>query len=440
MTTLTSDIDQSSFYQETRRIILLGYLVLGSFISLLLAWTIFVPLSGAAIAPGVVSVDGYSKKIQHLEGGIIRELHVKDGDKVIVGQTLITLNKTQAKEEYESLRTQLILAATRHARLTAEQQQKDEISFPEWVLADSSDPVIDNAIHNQTTALLTRQQDHQQKIILIKNRIDRLNNQFDQLTDSLAAQRRQLTIAQDELKHNQEFLQQGLITRRDLFKLKNNEVSIEIQIKEKQSQLAAIKQQISHLQLQKTDLISTRNTLIAQQLQKDQELIVKLTHQLSQTKDTLLRTIITAPVSGTVVNLKKHTIGGVITAGEEILDIVPTGQILLVDAHVEPKDRDIILPGQTAEVRFTAFNQRVLRPVKGKVKVISAKHLTDPTTSLPYYLATIELTEDPAKVLNNTPIYPGMQANIMIITGDRTAMEYLTTPILRRFTRAFRED
>jgi HlyD family type I secretion membrane fusion protein len=440
MTTLTSDIDQSSFYQETRRIILLGYLVLGSFISLLLAWTIFVPLSGAAIAPGVVSVDGYSKKIQHLEGGIIRELHVKDGDKVIVGQTLITLNKTQAKEEYESLRTQLILAATRHARLTAEQQQKDEISFPEWVLADSSDPVIDNAIHKQTTALLTRQQDHQQKIILIKNRIDRLNNQFDQLTDSLAAQRRQLTIAQDELKHNQEFLQQGLITRRDLFKLKNNEVSIEIQIKEKQSQLSAIKQQISQLQLQKTDLISTRNTLIAQQLQKDQELIVKLTHQLSQTKDTLLRTIITAPVSGTVVNLKKHTIGGVITAGEEILDIVPTGQILLVDAHVEPKDRDIILPGQTAEVRFTAFNQRVLRPVKGKVKVISAKHLTDPTTSLPYYLATIELTEDPAKVLNDTPIYPGMQANIMIITGDRTAMEYLTTPILRRFTRAFRED
>jgi len=440
MTTLTSDIDQSSFYQETRRIILLGYLVLGSFISLLLAWTIFVPLSGAAIAPGVVSVDGYSKKIQHLEGGIIRELHVKDGDKVIVGQTLITLNKTQAKEEYESLRTQLILAATRHARLTAEQQQKDKISFPEWVLAGSSDPVIDNAIHKQTTALLTRQQDHQQKITLIKNRIDRLNNQFDQLTDSLAAQRRQLSIAQDELKHNQEFLQQGLITRRDLFKLTNNEVSIEIQIKEKQSQLAAIKQQISHLQLQKTDLISTRNTLIAQQLQKDQELIVKLTHQLSQTKDTLLRTIITAPVSGTVVNLKKHTIGGVITAGEEILDIVPTGQILLVDAHVEPKDRDIILPGQTAEVRFTAFNQRVLRPVKGKVKVISAKHLTDPTTSLPYYLATIELTEDPAKVLNNTPIYPGMQANIMIITGDRTAMEYLTTPILRRFTRAFRED
>ncbi len=440
MTTLTSDIDQSSFYQETRRIILLGYLVLGSFISLLLAWTIFVPLSGAAIAPGVVSVDGYSKNIQHLEGGIIRELHVKDGDKVIVGQTLITLNKTQAKEEYESLRTQLILASTRHARLTAEQQQKDDIYFPEWILASSSDPVIDTAIHKQTAALLTRQQDHQQKITLIKNRIDRLNNQFDQLTDSLAAQRRQLTIAQDELKHNQEFLQQGLITRRDLFKLKNNEVSIEIQIKEKQSQLSAIKQQISQLQLQKTDLISTRNTLIAQQLQKDQELIVKLTHQLSQTKDTLLRTIITAPVSGTVVNLKKHTIGGVITAGEEILDIVPTGQKLLVDAHVEPKDRDIILPGQTAEVRFTAFNQRVLRPVKGKVKVISAKHLTNPTTSLPYYLATIELTEDPAKVLNNTPIYPGMQANIMIITGDRTAMEYLTAPLLRRFTRAFRED
>jgi HlyD family type I secretion membrane fusion protein len=440
MATIASDIESSAFFKETRRLILIGYLVLGVFISALLGWTILVPLSSAAIAPGVVSVEGYSKKIQHLEGGIIKEILIKDGDNVTAGQTLITLDKTQAQEEHDSIRTQLVLATTRHARFIAEKQDMTEIQFPDWILADVAVPVIANAIKKQTESLISRQKDHQHKLTIVGNRMDRLKNQLHQLQASLDAQKRRLILVREELKQNQQFLQQGLITRRDLFRLQNDEVDTEIEIKEKQSQIASIKQQISQLHLQKSDIISERNTKISEQLKNDHEQIVKLTHQLTKAKDILARKTILAPVSGTIVNLKKHTIGGVIKAGEDILEIVPTGQKLLIDAHVEPKDRDIILPGQNAEVRFTAFNQRILRPVKGIVKVISADKLTDPKTQMPYFLAKIELTEDPAKVLNNTPIYPGMQANVMIITGDRTAMEYIADPILRRFTKAFRED
>ena len=373
--------------------------MLASFILFILAWTVFVPLSGAAIAPGVVSIDGNSKKIQHLEGGIIRELYIKDGDQVIAGQPLILLDKIQAEEEYNSLRSQLILASTRYARLMAEETMQDQISFPEWLLAARPDSIIDKAINKQNESFINRHEDHQEKIRILKNRMERLKNQYSQLRASLTVQKRQLALTRDELLLNQGFMQKGLITRRDLFRLKNNEVSIEIEIREKRSQLAGIKQQISQLKLQETDLISSRNTFIAQQSQKDQESIVKLKHQLSKIKDTLSRTTIKAPVSGTVVNLKKHTIGGVVSAGEEILDIVPTGQKLLVDAHVEPKDRDVIQPGQKAEVRFSAFNQRVLRPVKGIVKIISADSLADPITKSPYYLAKIELIEDPATVL-----------------------------------------
>ena len=440
MTAIATDIHNNTFFKETRRLILMGYLVLGAFISALLAWTLFVPLSSAAIAPGIVSVDGYSKKIQHLEGGIIKKILVKDGDIVTAGQTLITLDETQSREEYQSLRTQLVLAATRYARLIAEKQDNIDIAFPEWLLSNQSDPTIKNAINKQNEVLALRRQEHQHKLKILQNRMDRLRNQLLELTGSLGAQKRQLTIIRDELQQNEQFLQQGLITRRDLFKLKNDEIGTEIEIKEKQSQIAAIKQLISQLQLQRSDVISTRDSEISKQLQTDQESIVKLTHLLSKAKDTLTRKTIIAPVSGTIVNLKKHTIGGVIKAGEDILEIVPTGQKLLVDAHVEPKDRDIIQSGQKAEVRFTAFNQRVLRPIKGIVKIISADRLKDPKTQIPYYLAKIELTEDPVKVLNNTSIYPGMQASVMIITGDRTAMQYLTDPILRRFTKAFRED
>lgn len=438
--TQTLEKDDGSFSQETRRIILIGYLVLGTFISLLLAWTFFVPLSSAAIAPGVISVDGYSKTIQHLEGGIIREILVRDGDKVTVGQTLIRLNDTQEKAEYDSLTSQLILTTTRYARLTAESQKVDQIIFPQWILNARSQPAIENAIFEQTQSFASRHNDQQQKLTIIESRIDRLHNQFSQLKRSLVSQKKLLTIVRNELKQNHQFLKKGLITRRDLFKLQNDEATTEIEIREKQSQLAGIKQQTGQLQQQKTEIVATRGTKIALQLQTDQEQIVKLTHLQSKSRDTLSRTVIKAPVSGTIVNMKAHTLGGVIAPAEMILEVVPTGQKLLINAHVEPKDRDIIRPGQLAEVRFTAFSQRALRPIKGKVNVISADRLTDQNTQKPYYLATIELTEDPVKVLNNTPVYPGMQATVMIVTGERTAIEYLTKPLFRSFTRAFKEE
>ena len=433
-------MDDNSFNQETRQLILKGYLVLGCFIGLLLAWTFFVPLSSAAIAPGVISVDGYSKTIQHLEGGIIRELLVKDGDKVTTGQSLIKLDDTQTKAEYDSLRLQLILATTRYARLSAEKQQAEQIIFPQWILNNRTQPAVKNAILEQTRSFTARQTEQKQKLLIIDSRIDRLQNQLFQLKSSLLSQKKLLTIIREELKVNRKFLKKGLVTRRDLFKLQNDEATTEIEIKEKQSQLAGIKQQTGELQQQKTEIIASRNSKIALQLQSDQEQIVKLTHQQSKVSDTLSRTLIIAPVSGTVVNMKAHTLGGVIAPGDIILEIVPTGQKLLVSAHVEPKDRDIIRAGQLAEIRFTAFSQRALRPIKGKVNVISADRLIDPKTQLPYYLATIELTEDPVKVLNNTPIHPGMQATVMIITGERTAIEYLTKPLFRNFTRAFKEE
>jgi HlyD family type I secretion membrane fusion protein len=307
-------------------------------------------------------------------------------------------------------------------------------------LNDLAQPEIEKAIIDQTESFVSRLKEQQQKQTIIDSRIERLQNQFSQLTSSLRSQEKLLTIIQGELLLNQKFLKKGLVTRRDLFKLQNDEATTEIEIKEKLSQIAAIKQKIGELHQQKSEFEASRNTKIANQLQADQEQIVILTHQQSKILDTLSRKVIKAPVSGTVVNMKAHTIGGVIAPGEKILEIVPTGQKLLVNAHVDPKDRDIIRPGQLAEVRFTAFSQRALRPIKGKVNVISADRLIDKTTQLPYYLATIELTEDPVKVLNNTPVYPGMQATVMIITGERTAIEYLTKPLFRSFTRAFKEE
>jgi HlyD family secretion protein len=152
------------------------------------------------------------------------------------------------------------------------------------------------------------------------------------------------------------------------------------------------------------------------------------------------RTKIRAPINGHVVNLQVHTIGGVVASGTPVLDIVPDNDQLVVEAHLDPKDRDVIASGMPAEVRFTAFNQRNSMPVKGRVVWISADGMSDERSGLQYYVARIELVEDPSKALNGASIHPGMQANVMIVTGQKTVLSHLFRPITRTVTGAFREE
>lgn len=432
--------DYHLFFRDTKRQIIFGYAVLALFIGLLVMWSVFIPLSSAAIAPGQVSVEGYSKTIEHLEGGIIEKILVKDGDKVIINQTLIELDGTQIKADFESINSQLILTAARYSRLQAEKNEQKLIIIPEWLNNVDNLYEVERLVKEQEQTFEIRRTEFFQQMSFLDNRITKFKNQVDRLKNSLFSQKKLLAIVRAELKQHANFLQKGLVTRKDFFKLQNNEATIEIEIQEKKSDLSSIRQQISQLRQQKMQLTAERHEQVNQQLQIDQETLVKLRQRHSQLKDMLSRVTIKAPVSGTIVGLQKNTIGGVIEPGEMILQIVPTGRKLLVEAHVQLKDRDIVNIGQDAEVRLTAFNQRVLRPIKGKVTGISADSLLDQTTLIPYYSTTVELLEDPAVVLNDTPVHPGMQASVMILTGERTAMEYLTKPLLSSFTNAFREE
>ena len=171
-----------------------------------------------------------------------------------------------------------------------------------------------------------------------------------------------------------------------------------------------------------------------------QDKLIELRELLPAAESTLQRTTIRAPIGGRVVNLQVHTIGGVIGSGAPILDIVPDDDRLVIEARLDPKDRDVVDSGMPAEVRFTAFNQRNSKPVKGRVVWISADRMADERSGVPHYLARIELVEDPAGALNGASVYPGMQANVMIVTGQRTALSYLFRPLTRTFTGAFREE
>ncbi len=238
----------------------------------------------------------------------------------------------------------------------------------------------------------------------------------------------------------QSLVQKGLATRTRLFGLQREEAGLEASIVQQETQIAVTKGAIQEVKGQIADLYAARYEQAANEMREVRDKLVALEEQLPAAEATLRRTNILAPISGRVVNLQVHTLGGVIASGTPVLDIVPDNDELVIEAHLDPKDRDVVANGMPAEVRFTAFNQRNSMPVKGRVVWISADGLADQRTGSSYYVARIELVEDPTKALNGASIYPGMLANVMIVTGERTALSYLFKPITRSFTGAFREE
>jgi HlyD family type I secretion membrane fusion protein len=247
-------------------------------------------------------------------------------------------------------------------------------------------------------------------------------------------------LVRQELAQYLSLQEKGLVTRKVIFDLQRNVVDSEAAVSANRVALQSTSQEINDLEMEKSKLTALHLEGISVELDAVRAQLVNLDERLSKTVDTLERTVIRSPTDGVVVNLQVNTVGGVIASGQPLMDIVPNAGKLIVDARVNPIDRDAVRIGQSAEVRFSAFNRRVTEPVQGRVALISADRLTDSVTNENYFQAKIELLENPEDVWNGGSVYPGMQAEVFIVTGSRTALSYLVEPIMKSFNRAFRED
>ena len=423
-----------------RRYIVIGYLVTAMFLGSIFAWAALVPISSAAIAPGVVGKEGYRKTVQHLEGGIIHGLLVKDGDNVTAGQALIELADVQSRADYDLLRKQRIIAASREATLLAAQLGSTEVTLPEWLDLDSAESSVRDAIRGQIEASLVANRLHKEQLDIIDRRIERAGQKVRALNEERSVLERSKALVQEELSEYLSLQEKGLVTRKVIFDLQRNVVDTEAAYSANRVALQSTVQEINELEMEKSKLIGSHLEDIGAELDVVREQLVNLDEKLSKTEDTLERTVIRAPTDGVVVNLQVNTVGGVISPGQPLLDIVPNSGNLIVDARVNPRDRDTVRVGQDAEIRFSAFNRRVTEPVQGRVALISADSLTDSVTNENYFQAKIELLENPEDVWNGGNVYPGMQAEVFIVTGSRTALSYLVEPVMKSFNRAFRED
>lgn len=424
-----------------------GPLVLGSVTVLLFfgafgAWATLAPLAGGAIAEGSISPEGSRRTVQHFEGGIVAEILVRDGDLVEAGDPLLVFEDVAARSRVDMLLSQRWAHQANLARLAAEDRGHEAIAFPEEMLAlRPRQPNIATLIVSQEEMLRTRRARLAAEKRMLRERI----HQIDEETRGLAAQvesaDRQLAIIAEEIADKSLLVERNLMPKPQLLALQRLEAEILGDRGEYEAQIARAKQQISETELQLATLDAEQAEANAKERDERLAALAEIDEELTASNDVLRRTVLPAPITGRVLDLRFKTRGGVVGAGEPVLELVPVDEELIVEAQVSPQDIDVVHPGLEAKVRLLAFSNRTTPEVTGVVRSVSADIMTAEDGSAAYYLARIEVDrgEFLKTIGEDTDVVPGMPAQVLIISEHRTLLNYLTKPITDAFNRSFRE-
>jgi HlyD family secretion protein len=417
-----------------------GIVILATFFLGFGSWAVLAPLSSAAVAPGAVRVEGNRKTVQHLEGGIIQELRVREGDVVQAGQVLIRLDRTQAQARYQALRHQYLSLLAADARLIAEREGRDRIAFPGALENQSSDARVAAIVAGQKRIFETRRRSYRGQIRIFMQRIEQLYSQIAGLEAQVGSEDRQLALIAEETTDVDSLFSKGLERKARLLALRRQAAELAGRRGEHVAEIARAGQAIGETKLQILNLEERMAAEVANELKEVQAELAPTEETLGAAEDVLSRAEIRAPIAGTVVGLRFFTRGAVIGPGAPILDLVPRGDRLVIEARVNPLDIDVVEPGLPAQVRLTAFKQRRTPSLQGRIVQVSADRLDEEPPGTAYFKADVEI--DPAAFarLDDISLYPGMPAEVLIMTGDRTLMDYLLAPLTDSFSRAFREE
>jgi HlyD family secretion protein len=418
-----------------------GNLLVCGFVIGLGAWSAYAPLESAAVASGTVESESSRKTIQHLEGGIVRQILVADGDIVRAGQTIISLEDTKARAEAQSLRGQLWEAIAREARLRAEQHGEGQVLFPpELETVQKASPQISAVLAGQQGIFETRRQVFQSQAAVTREKRSQVEKEIEGLRAQEAAAARRIEIVREEAATVATLVSKGLERRPRLLNLERELADIEGRRGEIVAQISRAGQVINESEAVLLKLEHDRQNEIAQSLREVQNQIFQIRERLQSADDQLSRTAVKAPEDGVVTDLRIHTPGGVIGAGAPLMDLVPRQDRLIVVARVRPEDIDVVRPGLSAEVNLLAYNQRRVPPLHGSVMHVSADRLIDKRTDQPYYAAKIRVRDTGSAGIEDVRIIPGMPAQVFIKTGRGTVALYALKPLLDSFHGAFRED
>jgi HlyD family secretion protein/epimerase transport system membrane fusion protein len=413
-----------------------GVIVL--FFGVLGGWAATAPLASAVQASGNLIVSGENKVVQHLDGGIVREILVKNGDKVTEGQALLHLDDVQAKASVDLVRSQYLSLLALQARLQAERDEAKTVSYPRSLLSAADRPEVQAMIDGQNSLFAERKQTLDGQVSVLRQRIKQLKQQIGGASMQQQAQDEQLKLIQDELASALQLYAKGYVPKTRILELQRAASALGGQSGAYKSSQASTQQAIGEAQLQILQLRKERLSEVTQSLSDTQDKINAMAERLHSAEDVLKRTVITAPVSGTVLNLAANTIGGVIGPGGRILEIVPGDQPLLVQAAVRPEDIADLKPGLVTEIRLTAYNQRSTGIIHGTVTEVSADRIVTQNDPRGHFEVKARITDDLSQ-LPEIEILPGMPAIVSIPVQQRTVLEYIVGPLTDYFASGMRE-
>ncbi|QHO74786.1 secretion protein HlyD [Bradyrhizobium sp. CCBAU 051011] len=408
-------------------------------------WGNMAPIAGAVVASGVFVVTGQNKIIQHLEGGMIREIYVREGDTVEAGQILLELDDTAARAELQRLFLRRIRLTAMDARLTAEMKEDPEITLPaevgKWL---TSSPEVKEIVDSQQMTFTARRNNLSSDIKSIQESINALEERIRGSRVQLEAVHRQIVLLDEEIATKDKLVQAGLVRKPELMVLQRSKANLEGEVGRIMGDIGDAKERIARALEQINGVRKTAIKTAVEQMHEIRGELADVRERMLSAKGVLDRVRVTAPVSGVVVKLRYHTRGGVVEAGKNIMELLPLKDELIIEARLRPQDIDHVKYGQTAMVRLTALNQRITPMVSGDVVYLSADTLADEKKSqqvgpTDIYLVRVRLNGEESRNVPNFSPTPGMPAEVYIKTSERTFFQYIVRPIHDSMTRAFRE-
>lgn len=406
-------------------------------------WAYFAQLSSAVVANGAFRVAGDRLVVEHLEGGIVKEIYVREGDTVEDGQIIAVIDGTRARAQMGILRSQLVSALSQENRLQAELNGATEMQMTEQLSnLLESDPRLTKLYKAQESIFQSNAAMQAGQVRILTERKAQLKERTNGFDARRTAYQTQLELIQQELSNMESLFEKGLVTGTRMTSLRQNESAVMGNLGALESNLENVFQQVVEIDERILQVSRDRLSTVAQALLRAQEQVIDLQERIETIVDIETRQAIRAPISGRVVGLGINTIGSVVEPGEKILELVPNDASFVVETRVKPTDIDEVFPGGVAQVRLSAYNFRTTLPVEGEVVHISADSMIDDMTGTEYYQVDVEVSPEELAALGEGKVktLPGMPAQVMIQTGEQTVMDYMLNPILSGFDAALKES
>lgn len=418
----------------------IGRIALWVSLAALIAWAALAPMDEGIPASGLVTVDTKRRAVQHLQGGIVREVHVGEGRLVREGDVLMVLEQASARASFETIRQHYLALRSAESRLLSEQVGAVSVAFHGDLLSQRGDPMVRQHMETQSQLLRSRQMALQANLNALSENRAGLQEQRKGAVQVLAERQRQLSLIEEELEGMRDLVRDGYAPRNRQLEIERNRADIRSALADVSASLQRIDRQMEEvgqrMQAVRQEYrkeVDAQLADIRREVQADAEKLKAVTQDLERTE-------LRSPASGQVVGLAVQSVGAVIAPGQKLMDIVPEQAPLLIEARVPPHVIDRLREGLSTQIRFSAFAHSPQLNVAGRVISVSRDLLTEPETRQSYYLARVEVTPEGMKTLGSRQMQPGMMAEVLINTGERSLLTYLTYPLVRRVAQSMKEE